>query len=125
MANTFKVVTFAAEPNSAGTPYDIYTASASGSGVTTVVLGLILTNIHTSQVTAELELVSTTSARGGANDVANGTAFLAKDIPIPVGSSVELLAGNKVVLEKGDKLRVDYSVADKLSGALSIMEIDN
>ena len=125
MANTFKVVTFADEPNSAGTPYDIYTASASGSGVTTVVLGLILTNIHTSQVTAELELVSTTSARGGANDVANGTAFLAKDIPIPVGSSVELLAGNKVVLEKGDKLRVDCSVADKLSGALSIMEIDN
>ena len=125
MANTFKVVTFAAEPNAADTPYDIYTASASGSGVTTVVLGLILTNIHTSQVTAELELVSTTSNRGGANDVANGTAFLAKDIPIPVGSSVELLAGNKVVLEKGDKLRVDCSVADKLSGVLSIMEIDN
>ena len=25
MANTFKVVTFAAEPNSAGTPYTVYT----------------------------------------------------------------------------------------------------
>ena len=120
MANTFKVVTFAAEPNSAGTPYVVYTA---GSGVTTVVLGLILTNIHTAQVTAEVELVSTTSNRGGANDVANGTAFLAKDIPIPVGSSVELLSGNKVVLEVGDKIRIDCSVADKLSGSLSIMEI--
>ena len=106
MANTFKVVTFAAEPNSAGTPYVVYTAAGS---TTTVVLGLILTNINTSQVTAEVELVSTTSSRGG--------------IPIPVGSSVELLAGNKVVLEAGDKLRVDCSVADKLSGALSIMEI--
>ena len=111
MANTFKVVTFAAEPNAAGTPYVVYTA---GSGVTTVVLGLILT---------EVELVSTTSNRGGANDVANGTAFLAKDIPIPVGSSVELLSGNKVVLEVGDKIRIDCSVADKLSGSLSIMEI--
>ena len=120
MANTFKVVTFAAEPNSAGTPYVVYTA---GSGVTTVVLGLILTNINTAQVTAEVELVSTTSNRGGANDVANGTAFLAKDIPIPVGSSVELLSGNKVVLEAGDKIRIDCSVADKLSGSLSIMEI--
>ena len=120
MANTFKVVTFAAEPNAADTPYDIYTVAGS---TTTVVLGLILTNIHTSQVTAELELVSTTSNRGGNNNVANGTAFLAKDIPIPVGSSVELLAGNIVVLETGDKLRVDCSVADKLSGALSIMEI--
>tara|TARA_E500000075_G_scaffold57375_1_gene51764 strand:+ start:277 stop:528 length:252 start_codon:yes stop_codon:yes gene_type:complete len=82
-----------------------------------------LTNIHTAQVTTEVELVSTTSSRGGANNVANGTSFLAKDVPIPVGSSLELLAGNKVVLEAGDVLRVDCSVADKLSGTLSIMEI--
>ena len=120
MANTFKVVTFAAEPASAGSPYKIYTASGS---TTTIVLGLILTNIHTAQVTAELELVSTTSSSGGNNNVANGTSFLAKDVPIPVGSSLELLAGNKVVLEAGDVLRVDCSVADKLSGTLSIMEI--
>ena len=43
--------------------------------------------------------------------------------PIPVGSSLELLAGNKVVLETTDQLTIDCSVADKLSGALSIMEI--
>ena len=55
MANTFRVVTFAAEPNSAGTPYTIYTVPSS---TTTVVIGLILTNIHTSQVTTEVELVS-------------------------------------------------------------------
>ena len=120
MANTFKVVTFAAEPNSAGTPYVVYTA---GSGVTTVVLGLILTNVNTAQVTAEVELVSTTSNRAVANNTANETAFLAKDVPIPVGSSVELLSGNKVVLETTDQIRIDCSVADKLSGALSVMEI--
>ena len=120
MANTFKVVTLATAPSSAGTPDKIYTA---GSGVTTVVLGLILSNIHTSQVTAEVELVSDTGSRGGSNDVTNGTAFLVKDIPIPVGSSVELLSGNKVVLEATDQIRIDCSVADKLSGTLSIMEI--
>ena len=49
MANTFKVVTFAAEPASAGTAYTMYTVAGS---TTTVVLGLILTNIHT---TAEVE----------------------------------------------------------------------
>ena len=38
MANTFKVVNFAAEPASSGTPYVMYTATAS---TTTVVLGLI------------------------------------------------------------------------------------
>ena len=120
MANTFKVVNFAAEPASAGTPLVMYTAAGS---TTTIVLGLILTNNHTAQVTAEVELVSTTSNRAGANNVANGTSFLAKNVPIPVGSSLEILTGSKVVLETGDKIQIDCSVADKLSGTLSIMEI--
>ena len=118
MANTFKVVTFAAEPASAGTPYTIYTTPGS---TTTVVIGLILTNIHTSQVTTEVELVSDTS--GGGRAATNGTSFLVKDAPIPVGASLEVLTGGKVILETTDALRVDCSVADKLSGTLSIMEI--
>ena len=120
MANTFKVVTFAAEPASAGTAYKMYTC---GSSTTTVVLGLILTNIHTSAVTAEVELVSTTANRGGANNVAYGTSFLVKDVSIPLGSSLELLTGGKVVMEAGDAIRIDCSVADKLSGSLSVLEI--
>ena len=118
MANTFRVVTFAAEPNSAGSPYTIYTVPSS---TTTVVIGLILTNIHTAQVTADVKLVSDTS--GGGRAATNGTAFLANDVPIPVGSSLEVLTGGKIILETGDLLRVDCSVADKLSGTLSIMEI--
>ena len=93
------------------------------SGTTTVVLGLILTNINTSAVTAEVELVSDTGSRGGANDVSNGTSFLVKDVNIPAGSSLELLSGGKVVLEATDEIKIDCSVADKLSGTLSIMEI--
>jgi len=120
MANTFKTVTFAAEPASAGTPYVMYTVAGS---TTTVVLGLILTNIHTSAVTVEVELVSDTANRNGANNVANGTSFLVKNVSIPAGSSLELLSGGKVVLETTDILRVDCSVADKVSGTLSIMEI--
>ena len=118
MANTFKVVTFAAEPASAGSPYTVYTTPGS---TTTIILGLVLSNIHTSQITTEVELVSTTS--GGGRAAQNGTSFIIKDAPIPVGSSLELLAGNKVVLETTDAIRVDCSVADKLSGTLSIMEI--
>ena len=91
MANTFKTVTFAAEPASAGTPYVMYTVAAS---TTTVVLGLVLANIHTTAVTAEVELVSTTSNRGGANNVANGTSMLVKDVSIPQGSSLEILTGS-------------------------------
>ena len=120
MANTFKVVTFAAEPNSAGTPYTVYTTPSS---TTTVVIGLVLANINTTAVTAEVELVSDTGSRGGNNDVTNTTSFLAKDVSIPNGSSLELLSGGKVVLETTDSIRIDCSVADKLSGTLSIMEI--
>ena len=120
MANTFKVVTFAAEPASAGTAYKMYTVAGS---TTTVVLGLVLTNIHSSAVTAEVELVSDTGSRGGANNVTNGTSFLVKDVNIPAGSSLEVLTGGKVVMETTDYLNSDCSVADKLSGTLSIMEI--
>ena len=120
MANTFKVVTFAAEPSSAGTAYKMYTVAGS---TTTVVLGLILTNIHSSAVTAEVELVSDTGSRGGNNDVTNTTSFLVKDVTIPAGSSLEVLTGGKVVMETTDYLNIDCSVADKLSGTLSIMEI--
>ena len=120
MANTFKVVTFAAEPASSGTPYVVYTAASS---TTTIVLGLVLSNIHTSQVTATVRLVSDTGSRGGANNVSNGTSFLAKDVSIPAGTSLELLSGGKVVLEATDEIKIDCSVADKLSGTLSIMEI--
>jgi|TARA_R110000868_G_C10632912_1_gene743351 hypothetical protein len=120
MANTFKVVTFAAEPASAGTPYVMYTVASS---TTTVVLGLVLTNINTTSVTAEVELVSDTANRNGTNNVANGTSFLVKDVNIPAGSSLEILSGGKVVMETTDILKIDCSVADKLSGTLSIMEI--
>ena len=120
MANTFKQINFSAEPNSAGTPYVMYTVA---SGKTAIVIGLMLTNIHTNSVTTEIELVSTTANRGGVNNVTNGTSFLVKDVSIPLGSSLELLTGGKVVMEAGDAIRIDCSVADKLSGSLSVLEI--
>jgi len=120
MANTFKTITFAAEPASAGTPYAMYTAA---SNTTTVVLGLILTNLHTAAVTVDVQLVSDTANRNGANNVANGVSELIKNVSIPQGSSLEILTGSKVVLETTDIIKVDCSVADKVSGTLSIMEI--
>ena len=118
MANTFKVVSHDVMPASAGTPEDLYTAPGS---TTTVVLGLIISNIHTSQVTASVKLVSDTS--GGGRTATNTTTFLLKNAPVPVGGSLEILSGNKVVLETTDKLQIDCSVADKVSITLSIMEI--
>ena len=118
MANTFKVVSHDVMPASAGTPEALYTAPSS---TTTVILGMVLSNVHTAQVTASVKLLSDTS--GGGRTATNTTTFLLKDAPIPVGSSLEILSGSKVVLETTDVIQIDCSVADKVSVTMSIMEI--
>ena len=118
MANTFKVVSHDVMPASSGTPEDLYTCPSS---TTTIILGMVLANVHTSQVTVSVKLVSDTS--GGGRTATNTTTFLLKDAPLPVGSSLEILSGNKVVLEASDKIQIDCSVADKASVTMSIMEI--
>ena len=137
MANQFRVMTFAAEPasTSAGSEYHVYTTPSS---TTTVVIGLILTNIHTSQVTAKVLLESDTTGdatssasltnnigagTGSGSSNNNTTAVLLNGVPLPVGASLEVLSGGKIILQPTDTITVSCSVADKLSGALRIMEI--
>ena len=116
MANTFKVVTVAGITSVSS----VYTV---GSSTTTVILGLILGNTTTSQVTATVTLSSNTASRtdSSINSGANADVELVTNAPIPAGSSLEMLAGNKVVLETTDILKVSASGATDV--ALSIMEI--
>ena len=114
MANTFKVVTKAGV-----TSEDvIYTVASS---TTTVVLGVMLGNTTSSQVTATVTLSSDTTNRAGANNEANQDVELVTNAPIPAGSSLELLSGNKVVMETTDVLKLTASGATDI--ALSVMEI--
>ena len=115
MANTFKVKTNAAMPASAGTPLTLYTGK---SATTTVVIGLVLCNVHTTSVTASVKLVSNTSDTETNEDV-----LLVKDVSIPAGSSLELLSGGKVVIQDTDVLKIDCSVSAKIDATLSILEI--
>lgn len=115
MANTFKVKTNGAMPASSGTPLTLYTVP---SATTTVVIGLVLCNIHTTSVTASVQLVSDTS-----DTETNETVFVAKDVSIPAGSSLELLTGGKVVVQTTDVLKIDCSVSAKIDATLSILEI--
>ena len=112
MANTFKLKNNEVMPSSAGTPDTLYTVPSS---TTTVVIGLTLANVHTSQVTASVTVIDSSNS--------NETSHVIKDAPIPVGSSLEIMSGNKIILEASDIIKVDCSVADKVSATLSIMEI--
>ena len=115
MANTFKVKTNANMPASAGTPLTLYTCPGS---TTTIVLGLLLCNNDTSQRTVDVKIESDT------NDTeTNETVFITKDTPIPATSSLEIMSGNKIVLQATDVVKIDSDVAGKIDATLSIMEI--
>ena len=114
MANTFKVITKAGVTSADV----IYTVAGS---TTTVILGLIIGNTTSSSVNATVTLGTDTSNRAGANDEANQDVELITTTPVPGNSSLELLAGNKVVMETTDTLSVTGSGA--VDVALSVMEI--
>ena len=114
MANTFKLSSKAGV-TSADVIYTVATST------TTIILGLILGNTTTSQVTATVTLTSDTGNRTNANDEVNQTVELITNAPIPAGSSLELLAGNKVVMEATDVLKLTASGATDIT--VSIMEI--
>ena len=115
MANTFRVHTKAAIGTSAQTIYTV------GGSATAIILGLVLGNTTTSQTTVTVTLSSNTGSRAGGNDEANQDVELVTNAPIPAGSSLEMLAGNKVVMETTDLLKVTGSGATDV--CLSIMEI--
>ena len=117
MANTFKTVTHTGMSNSAGTPETLYTVPSS---TTTVVIGLTLCNITTSSVLIDVHLESDTTNTGQAQ---NANIHLAKDVPIAVGSSLELLTGGKYVLQATDILKIDSNVNGAVDVSLNIMEI--
>ena len=115
MANTFKIKTNDAMPTSAGTPLTLYTVPSS---TTTIVLGLMLCNVDTSQRLVDVHIESNTS-----DNESNANVHAIKDAPIPAGSTLEVMAGNKVLLQETDVLKIDCDVAAKIDATLSIMEI--
>ena len=112
MANTFKLKTKAGIDASLVT---IYTVPAN---TTTVIIGLTISNIKGSSVTSDAQIVTASSSGENADDV-----YLIKDIPLPAGSSIEIMSGNKIVLEAGDIVKVKGSVTNAVDALLSVMEI--
>ena len=116
MANTFKVVTKAGVTSADV----IYTVASS---TTTVVLGVMIGNTTTGQITATVTLTSDTSNRAGANNEANQAVELVTNAPVPVGGTLELLSGNKVVMEATDTLTASSDTNASLDVALTVLEM--
>ena len=109
MANTFKLKTKAAVTTLA----TVYTVPSS---TTTIVLGLMIGNTTGSAVTTTVTVDSDTS-----DTETNAAVELLTTTQIPGYSSLEVMGGNKIVLQTTDMLKVYGSGA--VDVALSIMEI--
>jgi hypothetical protein len=107
MANLFKSYTKA---NVGTATSDVYTAPAA---TTSVIIGMCLANTTASPVTANV-LVDKT----GASD----TVYLAKSLELPDGTLYEFNAGNKIILETGDKLQVSSSTSSSIDVMVSVLE---
>ena len=109
MANTFKLKTKAGVTTLA----TVYTVPSS---TTAVVLGCIVGNTTSSSVNFTVTVSSDTS-----DTETNADVELLTTTPIPGNSSLELLSGNKIVLQTTDLFKVYGTGA--VDVCLSIMEI--
>jgi len=113
MANTFKN----ASAQKIGTGYtEVYGAPTS---TTTVILAVSLCNRTTGTIT-----ISAYMRDGGTDGSSNANhRMLLNDVEIPAGSTLEVLAGQKYILEATDEIFIKSSVANSLDVVMGVMEI--
>ena len=113
MPNEFKIISNDAIPGTANAFDVLYTVQT---GSTIVVQKISLCNIYTSQVSAPVQIVSST-AHTGQN--ANQTAHIIKSVPIPANATLIL---DKMNLNVGDVVNVTSDVQSALDVTMHYME---
>ena len=110
MANTFKLTSNAGLTTSL---VDQYTVPSS---TTSIVVGMSVSNTSANSITVDIKIVSDTGS--------NENAYLVKGAPVPSGSSLEIMAGYKLVLQTTDKIQALASTTGVADLLISNMEID-
>ena len=108
MANTFKLKTKASVGVST---VGIYTATSPVTA--TVVIGITLANTSGNGINVGIGVTRDTS-----DDVS-----ILKNVPITQGSSLEVMQGNKLVLEQNDTITAKSDVNNSLDVSITVMEI--
>ena len=124
MANTFKAYTKSSVGTTATTAYEVELGSASTK--TAIVIGIALSNIASTPINVDVQIdrPATGTTAAPSDDV-----YLAKNIPIPSGSTLEIMAGQKLILEynatatAGDKIVVTSDTASSLDVIVNALEI--
>ena len=120
MANDFKRFAVTNVNTSTGaSASSVYSvpAGAGSSALESIVIGITLSNTTTAGITASVFLDN----NAGSNDV-----HIVKNATIPAGSSLEVMAGNKLVLQNtgsaADVLRVSAGTATACDVVVSVLE---
>jgi hypothetical protein len=120
MANDFKRFTKPNVGTNTGASADAVYSVPAGAGSTaleSIVIGITLENKHKSGITASVFLDN----EDGTNDV-----YIVKGASIPAGSSLEVMSGNKLVVQNdgsnADVLRVESSRASSLDATITVLE---
>jgi len=108
MANTFKSFTKA---NISTSPSDVYTVPGA---TTTIIIGFCLCNTTNNSVTAD---VFVDKASISADNV-----YIVKGILIPDGTLYDFNAGNKIILQTGDKIQITSNTSSSVDVILSVLE---
>ena len=121
MANTFRMTN---EANVSTTIEPLYTVPSS---TTTIILGIMMSNTSTGTIKGSVQLVSTSAVGSGVSNSgasnANESTYMIKDAPINNSSSLEIMSGNKIVMQAGDILKAQSDTATGLDIIISYMEM--
>jgi len=114
MANTLLLKTY-----DGGTNYATANSDASvynvPSAKTTIIIGFMISNITTNTIVVGVKITD--------NDASQTVNFM-KNISIPSGSSLEIMGGNKMILNTADVLKVTSDTANSFDVTISIVEQD-
>ena len=109
MANTFKLKSANNLTTSLATKYTV------PSSTTAVVLSISFANTSNSSKTVDIQIISDTDS--------NANAYLGKSLPVPAGGTLEIMQGNKLVLETTDAIKARASAGSSVDILISVMEI--
>ena len=120
MANDFKrfaVTNVNTSTGASATSVYSVPAGAGSSALESIVIGITVSNTSSSGITASVFLDN----NAGSNDV-----HIVKNATIPAGSSLEVMSGNKLVLQNtgsaADVLRISASASSSCDAVVSVLE---
>ena len=111
MANTFKQATKSSLVTDAisSTNTNIFTTGGSS---TLILLSAMVANKTSSSVNIDLYIVPNSG----------DSVYLLKEVPVPAGSSLELISGSKIIMESSDVLRARCDTATAADLTVSYLD---